>query len=92
MNAIRYGASQSVAIGAASVVSTAFSATCTMIRVSASGACYIKIGDGTPVAAAGTSTYMPANIVEYIKVAPGQKAAVIQIGASTGIVDITESD
>lgn len=81
------GATQNVAIGAGSLQSTAFGTNTTLIRIVGTAACHYAIG-ANPTASATTS-YLPANVVEYIGVAPGQKIAVIQdVGAGT--FNITE--
>jgi hypothetical protein len=87
------GASQNIAVTAASVASTAFAAQTRWIRVcligAAGGGCHIQPGDGTPTATA-TSPSLPVNWIEYITVNPGQKIAVIQDAATTGNLNITE--
>jgi len=77
-----------VAIGAASASSTIFGTETFQIRLAATAACRIRIGDGTPTALA-TDTYLPADRSEYFTCTPGQKVAVIQeVGA--GKLSITE--
>jgi outer membrane protein W len=49
----------------------------------------VKIGDGTPAAAA-TDTFIPNIAVEYFTVTPGQKIAVIGNDAGTGNLSVTE--
>lgn len=73
----RLGTAQEIAIGVASAASAPFAAQTRQIRVAATSACRIAVGDGTPVATA-TDAYLPANQVEYIQVTPGQRIAVIQ--------------
>jgi|SRR5215475_1910389 len=85
----RQGASQNVAIGAASAASTALSAETFQIRIAATGNCHFRVGDGAPTALA-TDSYLPSGVVEYITVTPGQKIAVIQDGAATGNLSVTE--
>jgi hypothetical protein len=76
-----HGTAQEVTTGAASAASAAFASQTYAIRVSATAACRIIVGDGTPTAIA-TSTYLPANVIDYIRVSPGQKIAAIQeVGA-----------
>lgn len=90
----RLGPAQVVAIGAASAKSTAFSSETYAIRVVADGKCHIRVGTDSvpgPLAAVATDALVSANSQpEYIRVAPGEKLAVIQDGASTGNVSITE--
>lgn len=84
----RLEAAQEVAVGPASTVSTAFAGQTRQVRVAATVACRIRVGDGTPTAAA-TDTYLPANVVEYLDVTPGQRIAAIQETAA-GKLSVTE--
>jgi hypothetical protein len=86
--ASRLAAAQDVTVGAASAASTAFGAQTFQIRVAATTACRIKVGDGTPTAAA-TDALLPANQVDYLSCTPGQKIAVIQEAAG-GKLSVTE--
>ena len=76
-------AEQTVAIGASSAQSSAFSAVTNFIRVCADAVCSIEIGasslnSGTGPAATATKMRIPANVPEYFAVRPGQILAVIQ--------------
>lgn len=84
----RYGATQELTTGAASVASAAFAVQTYQIRVACTSACRIRIGDGTPTAVA-TDTLLPANWVDVITVSPGQKIAAIQDVAG-GKLTVTE--
>lgn len=68
-------AEQTVAIGAGSVASSAFSAKTRVIRVHTDAICSISI-DTAPTATA-TKARMAANQTEYHSVNPGDKIAVI---------------
>jgi hypothetical protein len=84
--AVRLGTTQNfLASSATSVPSAVFSAGITQIRVIASAACNVRIGDATPTAVT-TDTLLAANVPEYFTVAPGQKIAAI--GAAT--LNVTE--
>lgn len=86
---LQAGTGKNVAIGAASVQSTAVGAQTYAIRICATGACHIETGPN-PVATA-TSALISANTyAEYFKVSPGDKVAVIQDGAATGNCNIVE--
>jgi hypothetical protein len=63
--------------------SSSFGATTREIRVVCSAACHINIG-ANPTAAATDNNGMllPANVVEYFHVNPGEKIAVIQDSAA----------
>lgn len=96
----RQGASQNVAFaaaGGASAASTAFGSQTYQIRVSVSGTGFVagtggvrvRIGDGTPTAAA-TDTFVPNTLFEYFIVSPGQKIAVLGNDAGVGNLSVTE--
>jgi outer membrane protein W len=96
----RLGAAQNVAFnaaGGASAASAAFGAQTYQIRVAVSGTGFIagtggvrvRIGDGTPGAAAA-DTFIPNLAVEYFTVTPGQRIAVIGNDAGTGNLSVTE--
>lgn len=48
-----------------------------MCRVSTDTAVYIKFGANPDATVTGSRFYMPANAVEYFRVTPGDKAAVV---------------
>lgn len=82
-------ASQSIAIGAASVASAAVGQQTYEVLLSATGNCHVAIGNG--VAATAASTYLPANVQPLkIGIRPGNTVSVIQDGTSTGNLSITE--
>jgi hypothetical protein len=59
------------------------------IRVSSTLPTWIKYGDGAQTAAAG-DTWLPANVVDYFTVTPGQTFAFLSTSTSSGYVSITE--
>jgi len=61
----------------------------TIVRIVPTTACHVKIGANPTAAADGTSMYLPAGVVEYFGVKPGQKIAIIQDSA-VGNAFITE--
>jgi hypothetical protein len=69
----RLGAAQEIAFGAVSTASSALANTTFHLRLAATSACRIRIGDGTPTATA-TDTYLPADRPEYFTctAAPGK--------------------
>lgn len=73
------GVSEYIVVGAASAASAAFGANTREIRVVSTTNCHINIAEA-PTAAATSSNgiYLPAGVVEYFHVSPGQKVAVIQ--------------
>ena len=77
------GTTQVFTVTTSSVQSTAFGASTTMIRVACSqGHCHFAIGT-SPTASITTSPMMPNNLLEIIRVSPGQKIAVIKDAAVT---------
>ena len=83
---VRLGTTQIVTgTSTASTSSNAFSAGITQVRVIASAACNVRIGDGT-LTASTTDTLLAANFPEYFTVTSGQKIAAI--GAAT--LNVTE--
>ena len=85
------GTTQVFTVTASSVQSTAFGASTTMIRVACSqGHCHFAIGT-SPTASITTSPMMPNNLLEIIRVSPGQKIAVIKDAAvTTSTFSVTE--
>ncbi len=86
----RLGAAQIVAVGAASAASTTFGSQTRQIRIATTGACHFRIGQPSATTAVATDPLLPTGVVDYVTVGPGQVLAVIQDGASTGNISITE--
>ncbi len=84
---ILVGTSQDVAIGAASVPSTAFGAQTYKVRVAVTSDCRIRI-EKTPVAIV-TDTLMSAGSTEWFTCSPGEKIACIQVSGA-GTMNVTE--
>lgn len=86
------GKSDYVAVGAASAQSAVFGTQTYEIRVVSTVNCHINIGQN-PTAAAGDNSgiYLPAGLVEYFHVSPGQRLAVIQDseGGSLCVAEMT---
>jgi hypothetical protein len=71
-------------------VSSAFAAQTYQIRIAATAACFYKVSDGTPTAAA-TDVLLPQNWVEYVTVTPGQKVSVFSATVQTvSVIEITQ--
>jgi len=83
--------SQATAItsGTVSQSATAFSAQTYQIRVTSPIGVWIRYGDGAQTAVA-TDTYLPANVIEYFTVAPGQTFAFLSTSTSSGMFSLTE--
>jgi hypothetical protein len=80
------GTTQVMTVTASSVQSTAIASDCTIIRLANGSAahCHFQIGTN-PTASLTTSPMLPPSAVEYIKVAGGDKVAVIRGGTATDI-------
>lgn len=78
---------ENVAIGAASVQSTAAPAGTTHVRISAVGNCHVRFDGTNPTAVAG-DILIPLGHADVFKMTPGYKVAVIQDAASTGNCNI----
>lgn len=77
------GVSDVVTIGTSSAQSAAFGGDTFEIRVVSDTDCWINIGaDPTAAATTDNNLFLPANVVEYFHVSPGQKLAVIQDSAA----------
>ncbi len=85
----RLGTTQTVSTSTTSAAATnAFGAQTYQIRVVATVATNIKIGNGS-VTATTSDPLVPANVPEYFTVTPGQKIAAI-LGTGTGSLYVTE--
>jgi len=85
---LRHGTVLKLTSGSSSSASAAFSANIAYIRVVSTIACHINIGV-SPTATTST-TLLPANEVETIKISAGEKIAVLRIGGSDGELYVTE--
>lgn len=76
------GQSDYVSVSATSAQTNAFSANCHDVRVVSTTNCHINIGqDPTAANTDDNGFYLPAGVVEYFHVSPGQKIAVIRDSA-----------
>ncbi len=87
-NHLHNGKTQTLAVGVASVESAPLGASTEIIRIVSDIDCHYIIGEPAQTALS-TSAYLPADIVEYVGVEPGDTLAVIQ-NAATGVLWITE--
>lgn len=84
------GVAQNVTVGAASVPTTAgISANIHDVRLVSTTNCWINVGAAPTAAFDVNNMYLPANVVEYLHVTPGQKIAVIQ-NAAGGTLNVAE--
>ena len=85
---LRHGTVLKLTSGSSSSASSAFTAGTEYIRVVGTIACHIHVA-GSPTATTSTSL-LPANEVEIIKVSPCEQIAVLRIGGSDGELYVTE--
>lgn len=81
------GTGQTLAIGAASVSSTAIPAGTFYVRLSATGNCHVQVGTA-PTAVSTDMLVKATDPPVFVRVQPGEKIAVIQDAASTGNLNI----
>lgn len=84
------GKGQNLTLGSASVQSTAIGAYTQMVLLSATGNCHVAVGT-SPTAVATDMLIKATDPPIAVRVAGGEKIAVIQDGSSTGTLNITEA-
>jgi hypothetical protein len=82
--ASRIGATQTIGYNASVAVANAFGSETYQLRLVSDSACCYRIGDGAQTATT-TDPFLPANIIEYVIVSPGQRISAIKAG-SDGLV------
>jgi hypothetical protein len=86
----RIGVSSALAVSStASATTAAFGAQTYQVRVSATVAAFVNVGDGATPAVTTSSAFLPANSFDYFTVSPGQRASALGQGAA-GSVTVTE--
>lgn len=88
----RQGNVQNIAIGATSAqLTTKFGAETFQVRLCATSACYYVVSENASPVAATTAngSYLPAGVVEYVTVNPGQTLTTIQASAA-GTLNVVE--
>lgn len=84
------GVTDYVSTSATSAQSAAFSANCSEIRVVCTKNVHYNIGTNPTAAATDNNgVYLPANVVEYIHVTPGQKIAFVR-DTEDGVACVSE--
>ena len=83
----RPGTTQTIAYDSSTAITNAFGVETYQIRLSANSACHYQIGDGAQTATT-SSPYLPANVIEYVIVTPGQRISAIK-AATNGLVTAT---
>ncbi|WP_298279509.1 hypothetical protein [uncultured Bradyrhizobium sp.] len=93
--ASRLGTTQAIAYDSSVGATNAFGVETYQLRLVANSGCCYRIGDGAQTATAADA-YLPANLVEYVIVSPGQRIAAIKaptnglVTATAGTLWITE--
>lgn len=83
------GVSQNVTVaGASAAVTNAFGSVGDVRLVSTTN-CWVNFGKTPTAAVAANNIYLPAGVVEYFHVSPGEKVAVIQDSAG-GTLNVAE--
>jgi hypothetical protein len=85
--ASRLGTTQTIAFDASAGIVNAFGPETYQLRLVADSACCYKIGDGAQTATT-SDAFLPANVIDYVIVNPGQSLSVIKAG-SNGLVTAT---
>lgn len=83
----RIGATQTIAYDASAAIANAFGSETFQLRLVANSACCYRIGDGAQTATIA-DTFLPANVIEYVIVSPGQRISAIK-AATNGLVTAT---
>jgi hypothetical protein len=87
-NSARNSTTQAVAYtGTAAASTNAFGSQTYMVRIAANSACHYVINKA-PVAVV-TDALLPANTIEYVTVAPGEKISAIK-AATAGLITTTD--
>jgi hypothetical protein len=97
--ASRQGTVQAVAYtGTAATIANAFGPETYQLRLSASSACHYLVSEAANVIPATVlnGSFLPANVIDYVIVTPGQKLSVIRaatdglVTATSGTLNVTE--
>ena len=70
--ASRVGVTQTIAYDSSVAITNAFGPETYQLRLVADSACCYRVGDGAQTATIA-DTYLPANVIEYVIVSPGQR-------------------
>jgi len=83
----RVGGTQTIAFDASAAIANVFGPETYQLRLVADSACCYRVGDGVQTATT-SDTYLPANMIEYVIVSPGQSISAIK-AATNGLVTAT---
>src|SRR5215471_14959436 len=86
-HASRVGVTQTIAFDSSTAITNAFGPTTYQLRLVSNAACCYRIGDGAQTAT-NVDNFMPAHIIEYVIVNPGQRISAIK-AATHGLVTAT---
>jgi hypothetical protein len=83
----RVGGTQTIAFDASAAIANVFGPETYQLRLVADSACCYRVGDGVQTATT-SDAYLPANMIEYVIVSPGQSISAIK-AATNGLVTAT---
>ncbi|MBC9876339.1 hypothetical protein G8O24_03135 [Bradyrhizobium sp. INPA01-394B] len=86
-NSSRIGTTQTIAYDGSVGATNAFGSETYQVRLVANSGCSYRIGDGAQTATTA-DPYLPANVVEFVTVSPGQRIAALK-AATNGLVTAT---
>src|SRR6266702_1248812 len=86
-SASRVGVTQTIAYDSSPGATNVFGVETYQLRLVADSACCYRVGDGAQTAT-NADTYLPANVIEYVIVSPGQRISAIK-AATNGLVTAT---
>lgn len=85
--ASRAGTTQAIAFDSSSAIVNPFGPETYQLRLVSNAACCYRVGDGVQTAT-NSDNFLPANMVEYVIVSPGQRISAIK-AATNGLVTAT---
>ena len=86
-HASRVGVTQTIAYDSSVAIANAFGPATYQLRLAANSACCYRVGDGAQTATTA-DVFLPANVIEYVIVSPGQRISAIK-AATNGLVTAT---
>ena len=84
----RQSTTQTLAVGATSAASSAFGSETREIRIVTTVDAYVEFASSPT--AASSSLIIPAFTVDYFRVVPSSKVAMLRVGSTTGTSRVTE--
>jgi hypothetical protein len=83
----RIGTTQTIAFDGNVAATNSFGTETWQLRLVANSACCFRVGDGAQTATT-SDPFLPANVVQYVIVSPGQRISAIK-AATNGLVTAT---